>query len=107
LSARAVHELLGFSLSEVGAELARLLGRQKPLSKQAVYKMSNGRISADILQAYGQMISNHLSRSIGVDVGITINANSPWHVTAWLRCESCREFYAVDKAGVVHCLKCR
>lgn len=106
--AQAVHAMLGFSLSDAGIELSRLLGRPKPMTKQAVYKMlRSNNIGADILQAYGQMVSNFLSKSIGVDVGITVNANSPWHITPWLRCEACRDFYAVDKPGVVHCPKCR
>lgn len=106
-SARAVIEFLGLSYSEVGAEYGRLMGG-KPISKQAVYKIINApRLNEAMLQVLGQLISNRLTRTCGLTVGVQMIQNSPLHVIPYLPCASCGELYPIDRPGVRHCLKCR
>jgi hypothetical protein len=107
-SAGDVREFLGLSLSEVGTELARLTSRERPYTKQAVAKMERQpHVSDDVLNAYGQMLCNSITKRIGQTVGITLYSNSPWHVTPWLRCPTCGDLYPVDRAGVLRCKSCR
>jgi hypothetical protein len=106
-SARAVIEFLGLSYSEVGVEYGRLSGF-KPISKQAVYKMLTlPRVNDAMLNTLGQLISNRLTRSCGVTVGVQMIQNSPLHVIPYIPCAACGELYPIDRPGVRHCPDCR
>jgi hypothetical protein len=106
-SVKSIIDFLGLSYSEVGSEYGRLTN-SKPISKQAVYKMTQApRVNDGMLFTLGTLISNRLTLLCGVEVGINIGQNSPLHVTPYLRCTTCHDRFAVDRPGVRHCPDCR
>lgn len=106
-SAKAVIDFLGLSYSEFGAEYSRLIGGHS-LSRQAVYKMLNApRLTDNVQQALGQLLSNHLTRLCREEIGISIMQNSPLRITAYRHCSDCGDWYAIDRPDVKRCPKCR
>ncbi len=104
--AATVRAWLGLSLEETGKELARLTRREFPFTKQAVAKMEAGRINGDVLHAYGQLIANRINAQTDRLTGITIAANSPWHITAWRRCIDCGQWYPLERITQRRCRRC-
>ncbi len=105
-NAKTVRAWLGLSLEETGKELARLTRREFPFTKQAVAKMEAGRINGDVLHAYGQLIANRINAQTDRLTGITIAANSPWHITAWRRCADCGAWYPLERITQRRCRRC-
>lgn len=98
---------LDLSLSEIGAEVARLTGRPSAYAKSTVVKWERaGQVEPDVRRAYGTLIANRLTALTGRTIGITIEANSPWRVQAWARCD-CGAWYPMQRANQKRCDKCR
>ncbi len=107
-NARTVREWLGFSLEETGQELARLMKREFPFTRQAVSKMEQGhmRIGEEVLRAYGQLVANRLTAIMDQTVGITIEANSPWRIIPWMACRKCGNWFSLSRSNQRHCSAC-
>lgn len=106
-SAKAVLEFLGLSYSQFGIEYSRLAGGRQ-LSRQSVYKMVTAkRLSDDMLQVIGQLVSNRLTRICNETIGVSIMQNSPLMIVAYRRCDECQALYAIDRPDVRRCKKHR
>lgn len=105
-SARRVREWIDMSLAEMGEHVARLTGRPQPYVKSAVSAWENGSyMDVDIRRAYGILIANKLTALLDREVGVTIEANSPWHVIAWFQC-ACRKWTPLKRSNQQRCPSC-
>jgi hypothetical protein len=106
-SVKSVIEFLGLSYSQVGAEYGRLLGG-RAITRQAIYKMISGkRISDDLAEVLGQLVSNRLTKICGETIGVTVIQNSPLKITPYRYCDACGHLYAIDRPNVKRCPRCR
>ncbi|HLF28240.1 MAG TPA: hypothetical protein VJG32_18065 [Anaerolineae bacterium] len=106
---KAIREWLSLSLAEVAEELNRIVfgdAKAGHFNKQKVDRMERaGRVPRRVRQAYGLMIANELHNMTDRVIGIAIKANSPWRITAWLKC-SCEEWFVMERSNQKHCPKC-
>jgi hypothetical protein len=106
-SIKSVIDFLGLSYSQVGAEYGRLLGG-RAITRQAIYKMISGkRISDDLAEVLGQLVSNRLTKICGETIGVTVIQNSPLKITPHRYCSTCGTMYAIDRPNAKNCPRCR
>jgi len=105
---KKAREWLGLSLSEVGCEIARLTGRERPFDKRTVSGWEHGKpLSAAVRNAFGVLLANQLTARLGRVVGVRMESNSPWRVTAWAQCRECRTWFHLRRAKQTRCEACR
>lgn len=98
---KSVREYLGLSLREAGD----LCGASKNLFANW---QSGHRVMPDsALTVIGEQIANRLTRQFGVEIGVKIEINARWHVTAWTRCKKCRTWFKMRRARDRVCNDCR
>lgn len=106
----AVQTLLGLPLADLGAQIGRLCGREA-FSKQRVSEWNRGvaTMSQDVLDAYGILLANWITRRLGGrrTIGIKLQVNSPWYVTAWTECDRCDRWYEMHAQTDRLCESCR
>ena len=97
-SPRNVRAWLGLSLADVGREIARLTTRPRAYDKAAVWHWEQGGVmTAQAREAYGVLVANKLTAQLGRVVGVKLVANSPWTITAWIRCATCGAWFELRR----------
>ena len=107
---KAIREWIGLSLSDVAEELDRLVygsARQGLINKQKVDRWERGsKVSPKVRHAYGVVIANELTEQLDRVIGITLKADSPWHVVAWAWC-ACGSLFELERTDWKRCPQCR
>lgn len=107
-SPKKVRQWLGLTLATMGAELARLTGRERAFDRRTVFGWESGKpMAQEIMDAYGTKIANKLTTEMGRTIGVRVVANSPWHVTAWVKCVECSNWFQLHRAKQRRCDGCR
>jgi hypothetical protein len=105
---RAVNSLktarawLGFSLLEMTTHLKT--------SRGALGNWEHGRreMPAAKLEQLGHILINCLAKSIGRDdIGLKIEANSPFMIIVYARCSVCHQWFELKHARYRRCERCR
>jgi hypothetical protein len=98
----AVH-FLDLSYAEIGKEIARLTKRNYPYSKQRVHDWVKGAaVTKQVVKAFGTLLATAMTSRAGRKIGVTIEKNSPWHVTVYGQCE-CGEYFRLRHARHRRC----
>lgn len=98
---KMVREYLGLSLREAGD----LCGTSKNLFANW---QSGHRVMPDsAITVIGEQIANKLTRQFGVEIGVKIEVNARWHVTAWTQCKRCRAWFKMRRSRDRVCQECR
>ena len=109
-SPKAIREWIGLSLSDVARELDRLVygsTKQGLINKQKVDRWERGsKVPPKVRHAYGVVIANELTDQFDRIIGITLKADSPWRVIAWVWC-ACGSLFELKRTDWKHCPKCR
>lgn len=107
-SPRAVLKFLDLSLSQAGAELARVMNVDR-IPKQTLHDRVSGRrpMQSEMVRALGVLLAERLtSRARGFDVGVTVSVNSPWRIAAYAQCR-CGAWTRMDTLRRPHCKTCK
>jgi hypothetical protein len=105
---KQAREWLDLSLSEVGREIGKAVRHDgKPFDKSIVYRWETGEKTPtpDVVRGYCDLISDKLSFIMGRTLGVQIEVNSPWKVTALGLC-SCGQWFKLHDAKSKRCPKC-
>jgi hypothetical protein len=86
--AKHARELIGYSLTRIGKEIARIVDRDgKGYHRRTVWGWENGaHMTPEIINAYGVLIANALTKRYDRSVGVSMRVNSPWVVRPFLQC---------------------
>ncbi|CAG1772720.1 hypothetical protein BAC2_02922 [uncultured bacterium] len=110
-SPKSVRVWLGFSQSDMGSELARLMHKPSPFGKSTISEWESGKkpLSRSVIDVYGVLIANRVARLTKRpnDVGIKLEINSPWHISVWSWCDQCGSEFEIDRANQSRCPNCR
>lgn len=102
-----MREYLAYSLVDMGAKLAKLIGRARPYAKSTVHAFEKGTspLSDELIEAYGKLVAQKLTRKAhGHTVGVKLAVNSPWRITAWTECR-CGKWFKMDTINRRQCRK--
>jgi hypothetical protein len=96
-----VREWLGLSLREAG----QLCG----VSGQLFNDWQSGHriMPASAKEKLGEQIADKLTRDLGRIIGIKMETNSPWRITAWSQCKKCRAWFQMRRSRDRLCDECR
>ncbi len=64
-------------------------------------------MTTEVREAYGVMVANNLTAQLGRVVGVKLVANSPWTITAWIRCATCGAWFELRRRNQKRCEWCR
>lgn len=98
---KRVREWLGLSLEEAG-KLCSVSG-----SSIADWQSGHRVMPRSAIEKIGTLIANRLTKELGREVGVKVETNSPWHITAWTRCVECRAFFNMRRSRDRRCEACR
>lgn len=90
----SVRRFLSFSLASMGAECARLMRRGQAFAKSTMHDFESGRLPMpdEMIDAYGTLLANFLTRKCGRVIGVTLQHNSPWRVRCVTACARCGDW---------------
>lgn len=102
---KQAREWLILSLSEMGQELGKFVGR--PLHKSTVSLWERGLrpLPLEVVCGYAELISEKISSLIDRRVEVGIEVNSPWRVSAYAQCP-CGQWFKMHDAKSRHCPRC-
>lgn len=102
---KEVREWLILSLSDMGQELGKYVGRTLYKGTISIWECGIRPVPLEIISAYSELISGKLSAQLGRRVEISIEVNSPWRVSAYRQCD-CGQFFKMHDAKSRRCPKC-
>lgn len=102
---KQAREWLILSLAEMGQELGKYTGKVYHKSIISNWDRGYRKVPFEVVQAYAELIANKLSALLGRRIEISIEVNSPWHVSAYARC-ACNQLFKMHDAKSKHCPKC-
>ena len=100
---------LGLSLNQL-AKLIEPTGDrpQSHVSKSLIAKWENGarHPSLEQIRQVGVLLANRLTSDMNRTVGVTIRANSPWHIHAHTQCCDCHRWFQMKRDTSRRCPRC-
>jgi hypothetical protein len=97
---------MGKSLRDVALELSRLTGSKLTRDLVRHFETGHSPIPEHARVAYGTMLANHISRSMGREVAVTLAINSPWRITPFVACVRCGRWFELKTDKSKHCHAC-
>jgi hypothetical protein len=101
-SLKRVRVFLGLSIDEC----ARFLGKR---SAGSITDWQTGRriMPRSLVEKLCERIATKLSSEMDRTVGVKVEANSPWRVTAWVQCSRCQSWFQLKRSRDRLCPECK
>ena len=103
---KQAREWLILSLADMGQEIGKFTGTPVRKGTLSNWELGRRKIPVNVLAVYCDLIAEQISKQLGRRIEISIDANSPWKVSAYRQCH-CGQWFKMHDANSKNCPRCR